>query len=338
MNHVYPLSSVVHHELYARCTDQDWGRQICRRQMYMSILKESATAQMSVRAREFGRSHTSSVGAVIGSECNICDHVFIENDVVIGDKVTIKCGVQLWDGVRLEDEVFVGPNATFANDRYPRSKVYPSEYLKTHVLRGASIGANATILPGLTIGERSLVAAGSVVTRDVPAKVLVQGNPARPSAFLDADLVDVGARDDCEDPLEILPGVEVRRVPRTSERSGALDLDRACSQYSFCGAAFLRFDRGSQRRALAGGHAYIRCAQFIVLFSGAVTALVDNARERRAVRLSVPGTGILMPPGTWGGYLAFAPGTMLGVFCSEPYDPADRIQDYRTFLKRYGGT
>ena len=139
-------------------------------------------------------------GAVIGSDCNICDHVFIENDVVIGDKVTIKCGVQLWDGVRLEDEVFVGPNATFANDRYPRSKVYPSEYLKTHVLRGASIGANATILPGLTIGERALVAAGSVVTRDVPAKVLVQGNPARPSAFLDADLVDVGARDDWRGP------------------------------------------------------------------------------------------------------------------------------------------
>jgi acetyltransferase-like isoleucine patch superfamily enzyme len=275
------------------------------------------------------------VGAVIGSDCNICDHVFIESDVIIGNKVTIKCGVQLWDGLRLEDEVFVGPNATFANDRYPRSKVYPSEYLKTHVLRGASIGANATILPGLTIGERALVAAGSVVTRDVPAKVLVQGNPARPSAFLDADLVDFGARDG-EAPLEILPGVEVRRVSRTPERSEALISIEIVRDIPFVAQHFYALTEAPSG-VLAGGHAYIRCAQFIALFSGAVTALVDNARERRAVRLSEPGTGILVPPGTWGGYLAFAPGTMLGVFNSEPYDPADRIQDYRTFLKRYGG-
>src|SRR5207342_2576766 len=102
-------------------------------------------------------------GARIGADCNICDGVFVENDVVIGDRVTVKCGVQLWDGVRLEDDVFVGPNATFTNDPMPRSKVYPAEFSKTIVRRGASIGANATILPGLTIGECSLVAAGSVV-------------------------------------------------------------------------------------------------------------------------------------------------------------------------------
>ena len=159
VNHVYPYQ-VWYTTSFTLEHGSRLGTSDCRRQIYMSILKASATAQMSVRAREFGRSHTSSVGAVIGSECNICDHVFIENDVIIGDKVTIKCGVQLWDGVRLEDEVFVGPNATFANDRYPRSKVYPSEYLKTHVLRGASIGANATILPGLTIGERAPCCSG----------------------------------------------------------------------------------------------------------------------------------------------------------------------------------
>jgi acetyltransferase-like isoleucine patch superfamily enzyme len=99
-------------------------------------------------------------GATIGADCSICDHVFIENDVVIGDRVTIKSGVQLWDGIRLEDDVFVGPNAAFTNDRYPRSKVYPPQFLKTTVRRGASIGANATILPGITIGEQALVAAG----------------------------------------------------------------------------------------------------------------------------------------------------------------------------------
>lgn len=118
-------------------------------------------------------------GAVIGEECNICDHVFVENKVVVGNRVTVKCGVQLWDGVTLEDDVFIGPNATFANDIFPRSKVYPEEFLKTVVKSGASIGANATILPGLVIGEGAMVAAGAVVTKSVPAGSIVMGNPAR---------------------------------------------------------------------------------------------------------------------------------------------------------------
>lgn len=117
-------------------------------------------------------------GAKIGADCNICDHVFIENDVVIGDRVTIKCGVQIWDGLRLEDDVMVGPNATFTNDLFPRSK-QSFELRQTIVRRGASIGANATILCGLTVGEGAMVGAGSVVTRDVPAYAVVAGNPAR---------------------------------------------------------------------------------------------------------------------------------------------------------------
>lgn len=116
--------------------------------------------------------------AKIGSDCNICDHVFIENDVTVGDRVTVKCGVQLWDGVHLEDDVFVGPNASFTNDPFPRSK-QSFTLQQTIVKRGASIGANATILPGITIGEKAMVAAGSVVTRDVPPFSLVMGNPAR---------------------------------------------------------------------------------------------------------------------------------------------------------------
>src|SRR3954463_7652585 len=92
-------------------------------------------------------------GARIGKECNICDHVFIENDVVVGDRVTIKCGVQLWDGLRVADDVFIGPNVSFTNDRFPRSKKYPESFPRTLVRTGASIGANATILPGVSIGE-----------------------------------------------------------------------------------------------------------------------------------------------------------------------------------------
>ncbi|CAJ0787542.1 MULTISPECIES: acyltransferase [Ralstonia] len=124
-------------------------------------------------------------GARIGRNCNINAHCFIEGDVSIGDNSTIKSGVYLWDGTVIEDSVFVGPNATFTNDRYPRSKQYPDRFPVTTVKRGASIGAGAVILPGLTIGEHALIGAGAVVTRDVPARALVVGNPGRIVRYLD---------------------------------------------------------------------------------------------------------------------------------------------------------
>lgn len=118
-------------------------------------------------------------GARIGRDCNLNAHCFVENDVVVGDRVTLKCGVYLWDGMRVEDDVFIGPNATFVNDRFPRSRQKPAKFLNVVIRRGASIGAGATILGGVTIGEYAMVGAGSVVTRDVPAHALVYGNPAR---------------------------------------------------------------------------------------------------------------------------------------------------------------
>lgn len=106
-------------------------------------------------------------GAKIGESCNICSHCFIENDVVIGNRVTIKCGVQIWDGMEIEDEVFIGANATFCNDRYPKSKNKEFKLEKILIKKGAVIGANATILPGVTIGENAMIGAGAIVTRDV---------------------------------------------------------------------------------------------------------------------------------------------------------------------------
>ncbi|VVD96894.1 serine acetyltransferase [Pandoraea pneumonica] len=117
--------------------------------------------------------------AEIGDDCNICSHCFIENDVKVGNRVTVKCGVQLWDGTVIEDDVFIGPNVTFSNDNFPRSKVYPETFAKTIVREGASIGANATILPGIEIGKGAMIGAGSVVTKNVPANAVVAGNPAR---------------------------------------------------------------------------------------------------------------------------------------------------------------
>jgi len=117
--------------------------------------------------------------AQIGNECNICSHCFIENDVIVGDRVTVKCGVQLWDGLRVEDDVFIGPNVTFTNDMQPRSKQYPEVFYQTIIREGASIGANATILPGIEIGQGAMVGAGAVVTKSVAAGLTVVGNPAK---------------------------------------------------------------------------------------------------------------------------------------------------------------
>ncbi|NID15778.1 N-acetyltransferase [Luteibacter yeojuensis] len=124
-------------------------------------------------------------GAVIGADCNICSHCFVENDVVVGDRVTVKSGVQLWDGVRLEDDVFVGPNVTFTNDPFPRSRAYPVAFPQTVVRSGASIGGGATILPGVEIGARAMVGAGAVVTKNVPERAIVVGNPASVIGYVD---------------------------------------------------------------------------------------------------------------------------------------------------------
>ncbi|MEX5899009.1 acyltransferase, partial [Proteus vulgaris] len=123
-------------------------------------------------------------GAMIGENCNICAHTLIENDVVIGNNVTIKSGVYIWDGMRIEDNVFIGPSVTFTNDIFPRSKQYPEKFLNTIIKKGASIGANATILAGITLGENCMIGAGSVITKDIPANAVVIGNPARIIRFI----------------------------------------------------------------------------------------------------------------------------------------------------------
>ncbi|WP_440616738.1 acyltransferase [Cysteiniphilum sp. 6C5] len=117
--------------------------------------------------------------ALIGENCNICSHCLIENRVSIGNNVTIKSGVQVWDGVTLEDDVFIGPNVTFTNDKKPISKQFLAEYPETVIKKGASLGANSTILPGVIVGEYAMIGAGSVVTKSIPAREVWVGNPAK---------------------------------------------------------------------------------------------------------------------------------------------------------------
>jgi|SRR5690242_3550957 len=135
--------------------------------------------------------------AKIGKNCNINCHVFIENEVIIGDNVTVKAGVQLWDGIIIEDNVFIGPNVTFTNDLIPRSKQYPEFFIRTTIKNGASIGANATIIGGNTIGECALIGAGSVLTEDVPPYHVYYGNPAKHKGFIteEGTLVNLQLKD-----------------------------------------------------------------------------------------------------------------------------------------------
>lgn len=275
-------------------------------------------------------------GAKIGRDCNICDGVFVENDVSIGDRVTVKCGVQLWDGVRLGDNVFVGPNATFTNDLFPRSKVHPEAYKETFVESGASIGANATILAGVTIGSGAMVGAGAVVTRSVPPNAIVVGNPARISGYVtDGGSANPASREsvaESHEPSEVaVDGVGLVRIPKFSDLRGSLSVGEFEKDLPFVPVRyFLVFDVPS--RETRGEHAHRRCHQFLVCVRGSVRVLVDDGRNRQEFSLDAPDFGIHIPPMIWGTQYRYTEDAVLLVFASESYDPNEYIRNYSEFI------
>jgi acetyltransferase-like isoleucine patch superfamily enzyme/dTDP-4-dehydrorhamnose 3,5-epimerase-like enzyme len=274
-------------------------------------------------------------GARIGADCNICDHVFVENDVIIGDRVTVKCGVQLWDGIHIESDVFIGPNATFTNDRFPRSKKYPEKFLQAKVCDGASIGANATILPGLTIGERAMVAAGAVVTRSVPANAIVRGNPARIVGYVDSAEPAVRAvTGEIDSALEHLrvTGVTLHRLPLIHDMRGDLSVGEFQRQVPFLPQRyFMVFDVPTAD--IRGEHAHRTCHQFLVCARGRCHVVVDDGQTREEVLLDRPNLGLYIPPMIWGIQHNYSADAVLLVFASDFYDPADYIRDYNEFLR-----
>ena len=276
-------------------------------------------------------------GARIGADCNICDGVFIESKAAVGDRVTIKCGVQLWDGITLEDDVFVGPNATFCNDPFPRSGHQMDEYPQTRVQRGASIGANATILSGLTIGSGAMIGAGSVVTRSVPQHAIVAGNPARITGYVDAK----------------------QTAPDSDMQTGEALKTRAITDSPDAPARLIRFDTFSDIRGhlavtefddlpfvparcffvhdvpskeVRGEHAHRQCHQLLICVSGEVSVMVDDGHERAQVVLDSPDLGLHVPPMVWASQFCYSGDAVLMVLASMAYDPDDYIRDYDRFI------
>jgi UDP-2-acetamido-3-amino-2,3-dideoxy-glucuronate N-acetyltransferase len=277
--------------------------------------------------------------AVIGEDCNICDHVFIENDVVIGDRVTIKCGVQLWDGVRLENDVFVGPNATFTNDPFPRSRQHPVAFTQTLVRHGATIGANATILCGLTIGQGAMVGAGAVVTGDVPANAIVVGNPAQITGYADTDVHQLEPpSESTQVPVERLAvsGVAVYHLRAVRDLRGSLAVAELGRELPFEPKRFFVVHDVPSRH-VRGEHAHRRLHQFLVCLKGEFSLVVDDGSKRQEVRLRGPEIGVYLPPMVWGIQYRFSPDAVLLVLASDVYDPADYIRDYEDYRKLTGG-
>jgi UDP-2-acetamido-3-amino-2,3-dideoxy-glucuronate N-acetyltransferase len=280
-------------------------------------------------------------GARIGANCNVCSHVFIENDVAVGDRVTIKNGVQLWDGLRVEDDVFIGPNVTFANDKFPRSKNRPNKFLQTVIEHGASIGAGAVILPGLVIGQEAMVGAGATVTRSVPPRAIVIGNPARIVGYTGAEVNTTSTIADAfqsEEPVSsrvipsIVSGVTLHKFPFISDMRGSLSVGEFEKTVPFTPRRyFLVFNVPSVETR--GEHAHHQCKEFLVCIKGRCSIVADDAKNRQEFLLDRPDRGLYLPPMTWRILYRFSADATLLVFASDFYDKDDYIRNYAAFLE-----
>lgn len=274
-------------------------------------------------------------GATIGENCNICDGVFIENDVIVGNRVTIKCGVQLWDGITVEDDVFIGPNATFTNDPFPRSKIYPKERSKTIIRAGASIGANATILPGIEIGTKAMIGAGAVITMNVPPNAVIYGNPGKIVHYTDTDAgewtaigKEPGAAGVVESPVK---GVLLYNLPKVLDMRGNLSAVEFEKEFPFHPKRyFVVYDVPSKK--IRGEHAHKICQQFLVCVKGSCSLVVDDGEKRFEYHLNAPDKGLYIPPMIWSIQYKYSSDAVLLVFASHEYDADDYVRKHDEWL------
>ena len=274
--------------------------------------------------------------AKLGSDVNVCSHTYIENEVVIGDRVTIKSGVQLWDGVIIEDDVFIGPNVSFSNDKFPRSKNYQKKPIQTIIKKGASVSSGAVILPGITIGENSMVGAGAVVTKSVPANAIVVGNPARITGYIESatqgriSFESVAVSTD--ENINLGVGKTFLKKLKTSiDLRGTLTVGALAVDIPFIpNRFFLVYDVPSKETR--GEHAHKKCDQFLICVKGSCSVLVDDGKQRKEIQLNNKDLGLYLPSKIWGTQYKYTEDAVLLVFASDEYDPDDYIRDYSSFL------
>jgi UDP-2-acetamido-3-amino-2,3-dideoxy-glucuronate N-acetyltransferase len=284
--------------------------------------------------------------AKIGSEVNLCSHCLVENDVVIGNRVTVKSGVQLWDGLRIGDDVFIGPNVTFTNDKFPRSRIYPEQFLQTKIENSASIGGGAVILPGITIGTGAMVGAGAVVTKSVPPYAIVTGSPARITGYVESQSSKSSTLSTSASPnvtttdQQVTPvgvgGVTLHKFKYVGDMRGDLSVGEFTKEIPFEPKRyFLVFNVPSEKTR--GEHAHYKCHQFLICVKGSCSVVVDDGNQRREVELNQPNVGVYLPPMTWGIQYKYSADAVLLVFASHYYEGSDYIRDYDEFIKAVKG-
>lgn len=294
-----------------------------------------------VESRRIGRG--SRVGAfthvmenvIVGEDTTLSDHVVVEGNVIVGDRVTVHCGVQLWNGLRLEDDVLVGPNATFEKEAFDHGGHSGLSASSTRVCKGARIGANATILPGVTIGQGAMVGAGSVVTRDVPRNAIVRGNPARITGYVDT-VVDVHAiMPALTPPAELRPlraqGATLISIPKVIDMRGALSYAEYGNHLPFEPKRFfVVYDVPS--REVRGEHAHKELHEVLICLKGSCSVMVDDGQHRDEVVLDTPTVGLHVPPRLWRVHYKYSPDALMLSLCSDVYDSTDYIRDYDQFI------
>lgn len=296
-----------------------------------SIVEKGAS--VGLRTRIWAFAHVCS-GAVIGSDCNICDATFVEEGVRLGDRVTVKSGAHLWKGVVVEDDVFIGPNATFTNDRFPRSGARCFDLMTTRLLQGCTIGGGAVILPGITVGREAMVGAGSVVTHDVPTKAIVIGNPARIVGYVDAPLpgsphpsprVTAGIQ-------PVLPGgARLLELPEIRDLRGGLTFAEVEGDLPFTPKRmFMVFDVPNSN--VRGEHAHKSLHELLICVTGECNIVLDDGLGSLGqVNLNSPTQALHIPPLTWRVHYKYSQDAVLLALASEVYDASDYLRNYDEF-------
>ena len=279
-------------------------------------------------------------GAHIGRDCRICDHTLIESDVIIGDRVTLQCGVRLWDGITIEDDVFIGTNATFTNDCFPPGRLHPpADNRRTLIRAGASVGANATVLAGVNIGPRAIVGAATLVTQNVPADSIVVGNPGKIVGYVDAKEHLYPPPTRTAESTGVSPtgvkGVTLHRLPKVNDLRGDLSFGETQRHVPFdVKRYFLVFGVASEN--IRGEHAHRKQHQFLICVHGSCHLVADDGQSREEFTLNDPSIGLHLPPLVWGVQYKYTSDAVLLVLTSDYYDPADYIRDYGEFRRIVG--